>query len=37
LYPGQPKRTTDRPTAQRVLEAIAGAGVALIQVVSEEG
>jgi transposase len=37
LYPGQPKRTTDRPTAQRVLEAIAGAGVTLIQVVSEEG
>ena len=24
LYPGQAKRTTDRPTAQRVLEAIAG-------------
>lgn len=23
LYPGQPKRVTDRPTAQRVLEAIA--------------
>ena len=26
LYPGQAKRTTDRPTAKRVLEAIAGAG-----------
>src|SRR5512142_1847054 len=37
LYPGPPKRPTDRPTAQRVLEAIAGAGVALIQVVSEDG
>jgi transposase len=37
LDPGQPKRTTGRPTAQRVLEAIAGAGVTLIQVVSEEG
>jgi transposase len=37
LYPGQPKRTTDRPTAQRVLEAIARTGVTLIQVVSDEG
>ena len=37
LYPGQPKRTTDRPTAKRVLEAIARTGVTLIQVVSEEG
>ena len=26
LYPGQAKRTTDRPTAKRVLEAIARAG-----------
>jgi transposase len=37
LYPGQAKRTTDRPTAQRVLEAIARTGVTLIQVVGEEG
>jgi len=37
LYPGQPKRTTDRPTAQRVLEAIARTGVTLIQIVSDEG
>ncbi len=37
LYPGQPKRTMDRPTAKRVLEAIARSGVTLIQVVSEEG
>jgi len=37
LYPGQPKRTTDRPTAKRVLEAIARTGVTLIQVVGEEG
>ena len=37
LYPGQAKRTTDRPTAQRVPEAIARTGVALIQVVGEEG
>jgi hypothetical protein len=29
LYPGQPKRTTDRPTAQRVLEAIARARITL--------
>lgn len=36
LYPGQAKRTTDRPTAQRVLEAIARAGVTLIQEVGEE-
>ena len=26
LYPGQAKRTTDRPTAKRVLEAIARRG-----------
>ncbi len=29
LYPGQKKRTTDRPTAKRVLEAIAGVGLTL--------
>jgi hypothetical protein len=37
LYPGQATRTTDRPTAQRVLEAIARTGVTLIQVVGEDG
>jgi transposase len=37
LYPGQAKRTTDRPTAQRVLEAIARVGVTLIEEVSAEG
>jgi transposase len=37
LYPGQAKRTTDRPTAQRVLEAIARTGVTLIQEVSDQG
>jgi transposase len=37
LYPGQPKRTTAHPTAQRVLEAIARTGVTLIRIVSEEG
>ena len=37
LYPGQAKRTTDRPTAKRVLEAIAGAGLTLTQVGSGEG
>ncbi len=37
LYPGQTKRTTDRPTAQRVLEAIAREGVTLIQEVSDHG
>src|SRR5512135_638317 len=37
LYPGQAKRTTDRPTSRRVLEAIARTGVALIQVVSDDG
>jgi transposase len=36
LYPGQPKRTTDRPTAQRVLEAIAQSGVTLMCVGSGE-
>ena len=29
LYPGQPKRTTDQPTAKRVLEAIARAQITL--------
>jgi transposase len=37
LYPGQPKRTTDRPTAKRVLEAIAGAEMTLTRVGSDEG
>jgi transposase len=37
LYPGQAKRTTDRPTAQRVLEAIARTGVTLIREVGTEG
>ncbi|HEU5217673.1 MAG TPA: transposase, partial [Gemmatimonadales bacterium] len=37
LYPGQAKRTTDRPTTQRVLEAIARTGVTPIQAVGEEG
>jgi transposase len=34
LYPGQPKRTTDRPTGQRVLEAVARAQITLTQVAS---
>ena len=37
LYPGQPKRTTDRPRAKRVLETIAGAGLTLTRVGSGEG
>jgi transposase len=37
LYPGQAKRTTDHPTASRVLEAIARMGVTLIQEVGDEG
>jgi transposase len=37
LYPGQASRTTDRPTAKRVLEAIARTGVTLIGEVSGEG
>src|SRR5512142_3181080 len=37
LYPGQPKRTTGRPTAKRVLEAIARTGMTLTQVESGEG
>jgi transposase len=36
LYPGQAKRTTERPTAKRVLEAIAGAGLTLTRVGSNE-
>ena len=35
LYPGQAKRTTDRPTAKRVLETIARTGVTLIQEVGD--
>ena len=34
LYPGQAKRVTTRPTAKRVLEAIARAGITLTQVES---
>src|SRR4051812_16685017 len=37
LYPGQAKRTTDRPTARRVLEAIAGSGLTLTRARSGEG
>src|SRR3954453_10498918 len=37
LYPGQRKRTTDRPTAKRVLEAIAGSGLTLTRARSGEG
>jgi transposase len=37
LYPGQEKRTTDRPTARRVLEAVARTGVTLTRVRSSEG
>ena len=37
LYPGQAKRTTDRPTAQRVLTAIVGLGLTLSRVGSDEG
>ena len=37
LDPGPAKRTTDRPTARRVLEAIVRTGVTLIQEVSAEG
>src|SRR5436305_14656054 len=32
LYPGLPKRTTDRPTGKRVLEAISWAEITLTQV-----
>ncbi|HWT80825.1 MAG TPA: IS1634 family transposase [Candidatus Methylomirabilis sp.] len=34
MYPGQPKRETDRPTAKRVLEAISRAQITLTQVES---
>jgi transposase len=37
LYPGLPKRTTDRPTGKRVLEAISWAEITLIQVESGKG
>jgi transposase len=37
LYPGQAKRTTDRPTAQRVLEAISRTGLTLTRVEGDEG
>jgi transposase len=37
LYPGQPKRTTGRPTAKRVLEAIARAQITLSWVGDIEG
>jgi transposase len=36
LYPGQPKRTTDRPTAKRVLEAISRAQITLTWFVEAE-
>jgi transposase len=32
LYPGQAKQVTDRPTAKRVLEAVARAGITLTRV-----
>jgi len=37
LYPGLPKRTTDRPTGKRVLEAISWAEITLTQVESGDG
>jgi transposase len=37
LYPGQEKRSTDRPTAKRVLEAVARTGVTVTRVRSSEG
>jgi transposase len=37
LYPGQAKRTTARPTAKRVLEAISRAKISVIRVESEHG
>jgi transposase len=37
LYPGLPRRTTDRPTGKRVLEAIGWAEITLIQVESGDG
>jgi transposase len=35
LYPGQAKRTTERPTAQRVLEAVSRTGLTLTRVEGE--
>jgi transposase len=37
LYPGQAKRKTDRPTARRVLEAIAGKEMTLTRLESGQG
>jgi transposase len=37
LYPGQAKRTTESPTAKRVLKAIAGQGMTLTEVGSGPG
>src|SRR5207253_4884945 len=37
LYPGQPKRTTARPTGKRVLEAISRVEITLTQVESGDG
>jgi transposase len=37
LYPGLPKRTTDRPTGKRVLEAISWAEITLTLVESGDG
>ena len=37
LYPGQPNRTTARPTGKRVLEAICRAEITLTQVESGDG
>jgi hypothetical protein len=36
LYEGQPKRKTSRPTATRLLKAIARMGVTLTQVIGED-
>ena len=37
LYPGLPERTTDRPTGERVLEAISKAEITRTQVESGDG
>ena len=37
LYPGLPKRVTERPTGKRVLEAISRARITLTQVTSGDG
>ncbi len=37
LYPGQPNRTTARPTSKRVLQAICRAEITLTQVESGDG